>query len=120
MKTEDLIDKIEILKPNSYDSDFIKNLIEKCDKKIYSDFLSQHPSVLEEYKQKNLAEDAELLLPDEYEDVYLSYVMAKMDYYQGDYERYNNEMTMYNSKWLEFVSWFTRNYSCEDVKITIS
>lgn len=121
MNINNLIDTIETVKPNSFDGDFIRKLIEECDKKIYFEFLCEHMS--DEEKQPDrypLGEDTELLLPDYYEVVYTSYVMAYLDYYQGDYERYNNEMTMYNTKLIEFINSFTRKHSSEKINITVS
>lgn len=120
MKIDSLIDRIDTLKPNPYDGEFIRNLIKQCNQKIYNSFFAEHKSSFESYKQKYLSPDTELLLPDEYESVYISYVMAHIDYYLGEYERYNNEMIMYNSKWSEFVSWYTRNHPSENIKIKIS
>lgn len=121
MNINKIIDTVETVKPNSFDSDFIRKLVEECDKKIYFEFLSEH--MTEEEKKPNrypLSDDAKLLLPDYYEIVYTSYVMAQIDYYNADYERYNNEMTMYNTKLIEFINWFTRNHSSERINIEIS
>lgn len=120
MNINQIIDTIETVKPNSFSSDFIRKLVEDCDKKIYFEFLSEH--LTDEEKQPKrypLGDDAELLLPEYYEIVYTSYVMAQLDYYNGEYERYNNEMTMYNTKLIEFITWFTRNHSAENITIDV-
>jgi hypothetical protein len=53
--------------------------------------------------------DRELLVPNPYDELYLHYLEAQMDYYHGEYDRYNRSMGMYQAVWLAFANFYNRS-----------
>lgn len=122
MTVEKIMDSIKELKPSSFGAEFIMKTIEELDRKIFEEFLKERIENPENYDNRYPFENEkeELLLPEIYANVYISYVMAQMDFFQGDYDRYNNEMLMYNTKLIEYYNWYTRTHQCKEINITIS
>lgn len=54
--------------------------------------------------------DVELLVSVPHSKIYGAYLIAKVDFANGEYDKYNNTVTMFNSYWGEFSRWFARVY----------
>lgn len=54
-------------------------------------------------------ENKELLIPMQHEEVYVKYLVAMIDYYNGESELYANDITLYEQAMKEFRSWYIRN-----------
>lgn len=48
--------------------------------------------------------EKELAVPEPYCDLYLKYMQAQMEFYHGDFERYNNAMAMFNVLYSAFAA----------------
>lgn len=51
-----------------------------------------------------------LLIPDQFQDVYINYLFAKIDFNNQETERYNNDVAMLESAWSGYESWHIRTY----------
>lgn len=70
----------------------------------------QVAEVLEtEIPENPFPEDAELLMPAPYENIYVYYLCAMIDYFQQELNLYANDMTMFNSLFAEAGAWWRRN-----------
>lgn len=54
--------------------------------------------------------DQELLVPPPFEELYLHYMQAMMDYHNAEYDRYNRSMGMYQSVWSAFTNFYNRTH----------
>lgn len=54
--------------------------------------------------------DIELLVNPPHDKLYRSYLTAMIDYANGEYDKYQNTMQMFNEHYNEFVRWFMINY----------
>ena len=54
--------------------------------------------------------DQQLLVPPPYDELYLHYLCAQMDYYHGEYDRYNRSMGMYQAVWSAFANFYNRTH----------
>ena len=54
-------------------------------------------------------EDCDLLLPKQYEEVYVLYVVSKIDYYNQEADLYQNDKRMFSERWREAQAWWRRN-----------
>lgn len=52
--------------------------------------------------------ERELLMPERYEDVYVKYLVAMIDYYNGESELYSNDISIYNQAMKEAGAWLIR------------
>lgn len=60
--------------------------------------------------------DVELLAEAPHFKLYPEYIMARIDYANGEYDKYQNTMQMFNAFWGEFSRWFARTYNPADRK----
>lgn len=51
-----------------------------------------------------------LLAPYPWDDLYIKYLEAQIDYYSGDTDRYNNSVAVYNEAYEAFSNWYNRNH----------
>ena len=54
--------------------------------------------------------DVTLIVPEPYSELYLHYLAAQIDYWNGEITRYNNSMAKYNEKYDDYVALFNRTY----------
>ena len=58
----------------------------------------------------------ELLAEPPHHKLYPEYIIARIDYANGEYDKYQNTMAMFNAFWGEFSRWFARTYRPADRK----
>jgi hypothetical protein len=58
--------------------------------------------------------ETELIITTFHSKLYRSYLVAMIDYANGEYDKYNNTMQMYNRELNEFTEWYTRIYRPAD------
>ena len=61
-----------------------------------------------EIERKQFPLDIELMMPDEHEDIYVKYLAAKIDYYNGEGELYANDQTIFEDAWSDARAWYIR------------
>lgn len=54
--------------------------------------------------------DQQLLVPPPYDEMYLHYLCAQMDYYHAEYDRYNRSMGLYQALWSAFTNFYNRTH----------
>jgi hypothetical protein len=54
--------------------------------------------------------DTILLIPEPYDEVYLRWLEAQIDYANGEYEKYNNSAEAYNVLWQSFQNYYNRTH----------
>jgi len=52
--------------------------------------------------------DTVLLVPEPYSSLYVKYIAAQVDYYNGEIGRYNNSMVMFNMALASFADFYNR------------
>ena len=55
-----------------------------------------------------------LLVEAPHSKIYGEYLIARIDYANGEYDKYANTMQMFNAFWSEFSRWFARVYAPAD------
>ena len=51
-----------------------------------------------------------LLIPAPFDEVYLRWMEAQIDYHNGEIDKYNISITMFNTEYEAFANWYNRNY----------
>ena len=113
MTINEAINRLRDIKPNQFADDVLVSWISDVEAKIFHENIVWHedtnqtppwPYHPEEDK------DMVLLIPEPYSGVYLRYMEAQIDYYNGEYVRYANSMTMYNVALSEWVDFYNRTH----------
>ncbi len=54
--------------------------------------------------------ERELAIPDRFQDVYINYMLAKIDSMNQEPERYNNDVALFDAAWKGYAAWHLRNH----------
>ena len=58
-----------------------------------------------------------LLVPEPYDEVYLRWMEAQIDYQNGEYTKYNNSVTMFNTAFEAYQNYYNRNHMPKGKKL---
>lgn len=113
MRIKEAISELRSLKPNQYSDDTLLRWLSDLDGQIYEDVLKNtedapsHPFL--PYKVERDME-RELLAAFPHDGLYVHYLAAHIDYHNGEYDRYNNGMVMFNVAYQAYADAWTRNH----------
>ena len=114
MKIQDAIQQTEKLVPNQFDENVFMRWLSGLDGKIYNELMVGLEDCPEEAPGTYADTDTELLVPYPYEDLYISYLSAMVYRQNADYERYSNEMIVFNNAYSEYAAMYGRTYRSTD------
>ena len=111
MTIVDALYRIDALKPNSCQEGEKIKWLSMLDGIIKSEIIDTHEGGLD-VKFNGYTEDTDintvLLVPAPYDDVYLRWLEARIDYTNGEYKRYNNSLTAFEDAYNQFVNYYNR------------
>lgn len=108
-----VIAEVDAVKPNAFDNDTKTRWLNEVEGRVQTDvMLLAGPDVLQ-YDYDRCG-DWTLLVDPPHDKLYGAYLTARIDYANGEYEKYQNTMQMFNTFWSEFVRWYARTYSPAD------
>ena len=107
------INRIDSLKPNTFEQlDKIKWL-STLDGIIKNEIIDTHEgaeSVIFNGYDLETPLDTVMIVPAPYDDIYLKWLEAQIDYTNGETSRYQNSMTMYNNAYSAFERYYNRTH----------
>ena len=105
------INHIDTVKPNVYSQEEKIKWISLLDGMIKAEIIDTHEGaervVFKEYDENTPLTQA-LLVPHPYDDIYIKWLEAQIDYANCEYKRYNNSITLYNTAYLAFEKYYNR------------
>lgn len=121
MTLEKALEICDAVKPNQYSrSEKIRWLSEAdgmVQREIFDCF---QPSSFEGYTEET-PEDTVLLVPEPYCSLYEAYLSAQIDFYNGEFTRYQNSAQLYNAIFSALAAWYRRTHvPKQENSITIS
>lgn len=116
MTINEAIQKLRDIKPTQFGNDVLVGWLSDVEQKIFLENIVWHEQTngtppWPYHPEQDL--DTKLLIPEPYSGVYIRYMEAQIDYYNGEYVRYANSMTMYNVALSEFVDFYNRTHMPE-------
>ena len=113
MTLNEAIAKVDTLKPNQYLYPEKVAWISDVDGRIYRDLITKHENPDELTWDGPYHEDSStglvLLAYEPYTDLYIYYMMAMIDQYNGEFTRYSNDMEQFNNTYQAFADDYIRN-----------
>ena len=113
MTIMDALYRIDELKPNSYSQTEKIKWLSSLDGVIKSEIIDTHEGgadvVFDGYGD-DAALTTELLVPAPYDDIYLRWLEAQIDYSNGEYGKYNNSIAMYNTAYTAYANHYNRTH----------
>lgn len=114
------INKIDALKPNNYSQPDKIAWLSTLDGIIKKEIIDTHEGsekVTFKGYDATTALDTVLLVPAPYDDVYVRWLEAQIDYANGEYGKYNNSITMYNAAYAEYAGYYNRKHMPKGAKL---
>ncbi len=112
MTVGELIERIIMLRGRQYDEDIMVGWLNEIEGQVVDDVVNRAEGYDMVFKPLSYAQDTErqLTIPERFQDVYINYMLSKIDYHNQETERYNNDVVMYNSAYDAYAAWFRRTH----------
>ena len=113
MTISEAIEKIDALKFNTYTQAEKVAWLSTIDGLIKAEVIDIHEGAEKvEFNgyDDTTPTDTELLAPAPYDDLYIKWLEAQIDYTNDEYDRYNNSKIAYNTAYSAFQNWYTRTH----------
>lgn len=113
MKISEAINRIDTLKFNTYTQSEKVAWLSTIDGTIKREVIDTHKDgediVFEGYTDDTPPE-TELLAPAPYDDLYIKWLEAQIDYANAEYGKYNNSKLAFNTAYTAYESWYNRQH----------
>lgn len=111
MTINEAITKIDSLKHNTYAIEDKLDWLSRLDSMVKRLIIDTHEGAEEiTFSGYDESTDPEtvLLVPEPYDEVYLRWMEAQIDYHNGEYDKYNNSITMFNASYGSYQNYYNR------------
>lgn len=113
------INRVDILKPNSYSQNEKIWWLSCLDGMIYEEIISTHEGGenidFSGYNDKTLL-GTQLLVPAPYDEIYIRYLEMQINYANGEFGKYNNSVFMYEAAYESFKRYYNRTHMPKSAK----
>lgn len=106
------INKVDALKFNTYSQNDKITWLSKLDlavKRLILDNYGNNPAPAFTGYTEDTPLNTVLLVPAPFDEIYLRWMEAQIDYYNGENDRYNNSIMLYNAMFDAYASYYTRH-----------
>ena len=113
MKIIEAIDQIDSLKHNTYsrrDKILWLSRLDSMVKRLIIDTHEGGEDVVFEGYTDTTDPETELLVPAPFDEIYLRWLEAQIDYANGEYGKYNNSILMYQASYDGYANYYNRNH----------
>ena len=115
MTIMDAINRIDAIKPNGYSQAEKTMWLSNLDTMIHTKIIDTHESHEEvdidfDGYNEGTSLTTELLVPAPYDEVYIYWLESKIDYWNGETNKYNNSIEMFNTAYSEFERYHNRTH----------
>lgn len=114
MRLIDVISRVDELKPNSISSEikteWVTELANMIRREVWIHNTGSFSDVVYDYSENP---EMDIEISKGYEDIYMHYLSAKIDYCNAEYGRYNNSKAMFDSAYDEYKRFIRRTVKPE-------
>lgn len=113
MTIAEVISKVDDLKPNTYTTEDKIGWLSNLDFRVRSQIIDAHENSdpVFFYGYNSLSDlETELLVPAPYDEMYLRWLEAMIDYHNSDDDRYNNAIILFNNAYEGYKKHYTRTH----------
>lgn len=113
MTLREVIERVDEIKPNAFSEDTKTMWVNECEGMVQTEVLlfASEDIVVYNYAEHK---DAELLVKPPHDKLYWAYLSAMIDFANGEYNKYQNAMQLFNAHFNEFMGWYARTYRPAD------
>ena len=107
----EIIEQVDELRPNAFSEKLKLAWISELDGKIAADVMLMSIDDIRQIEYTHPESmDIEPLVSYPHQGIYINWLQAQIDYANGEYNKYQNSMEMYNEYYRNFVRWFANTY----------
>ena len=120
MKIIEAIDRIDGLKHNTYTQNEKVAWLSRVDSMVKRLIIDTHEGgedVVFTGYDDNTDILTELLVPAPFDEMYLRWLEAQIDYANGEYDKYNNSVLIYQTAYDSYANYYNRNHMPKGKKI---
>ena len=113
MTLMEAINKTDELKHNTYPQGVKIGWLSAVDQRVKTLIMDTHEggeTVLFSGYGEDAKPDTVLLIPAPFDEVYLRWLEAQIDYHNGEYAKYNNSIQMFHTAYDAYRSHYNRNH----------
>lgn len=113
MTIMDALYRTNEVKPNGYSQSEKIRWLSTLDGIIKSEIIDTHEGgegIAFNGYDENTEITTKLIVPAPYDDIYLRWLEAQIDYANGEYGKYNNSITVYNDAYNLFARYYNRTH----------
>ena len=111
MKLREILATIAQIRPHAYTDAEMIALLNTIEGRVYTDIFHKAEGFHEEFIPfQEGGEERELAVPVPFTDLYIYYLASRIDYFNGDVDRYNDSMVLYNKAWDDYAAYYRRNH----------
>ena len=114
MTIAEVISKVDALKPNTYTPEDKIGWLSALDARVKAQVIDAHEHgdhVFFYGYDGMIDQDTELLVGAPYDEMYLRWLEAMIDYHNSDDDRYNNAIMLFNNAYEGFKKHYTRTHT---------
>lgn len=112
MTVQEVLAQTDAVKPNQFEEGMKLVWLNEVEGRVYQVMKLRKGS--EDVKEPHISMESMyndcLLLPESFSGIYVHYLSAMIDYFNGETARYNNSMYMFNTAWSEFENYWYREH----------
>lgn len=108
------ITRADLIRPNELDPAVKLRWLSTLDGQIHAELLTTHeggPETFRGYDGETELQTTELLVPYPYDELYLRYLLMRVDLEHGELDRYNNEAAQFNRLWQSYAAGWCRSHA---------
>ena len=113
MKIIEAINRIDSLKHNTYSNNEKVAWLSRLDsmvKRLIIDTHEDGEGITFTGYDDTTDPETELLVPAPFDEMYLRWLEAQIDYTNGEYDKYNNSILMYQTAYDGYANYYNRNH----------
>lgn len=122
MTVKEVIETVDTLRPNAVEEKEKRKWLSDLENRIYEDLFVTHEHENIQFSEKEKItgdENAELFVKPPFTEMYILYLCSAIDYYHAEYERYQNDVSLFEVLYEKFCRfWNDRHISCVRTEIT--
>lgn len=120
MTISEAIARTDALKPNDYTQNEKIQWLSRADWQIKNEIIDTHEGaedVTFNGYTGTTPTDTELLAGEPYDELYIAWLMAQIDYFNSEYAKYNQNITKFNDTYYAFSKDYNRTHMPKETKI---
>lgn len=110
-KVREVFERVDEARPNAFSESLKMMWLNSLEGRLAADVFLMS---IEDIRQLTVRYpddmDTELLVTSPHDDIYDLWLYAKIDFENGEYSKYQNDMAMFNEHYDNFVCWFLNTY----------